>query len=363
MSGKAARCRAVQVAGYTAFLALLVAGAVLFYFGGFRELLSDQSSSFAVELALTQSRAHREASLVVLGNSTAAEDFHVNRFNARSPGQAAVDLGVPSGHLYLFDRILSAGMREGLRPRVVVLMLTPEVLSLRPDFDYLLNDLVLLKTVLDSGDLLRLRAHSRSLRAYVNYGSYVVARPVLFRADLRDFFSHPRERIENAEAVRKWLASFGPATPAPQSSNEFSVCQVRSLPDLPQAIAALRKQGRTALAADYQRVLASYAPRAHQPLRVDAFETLRLRRLLARFRSLGLAVYVIPAPYYDPDDDQYPLAYRRDEERALHQVVRAVPGVTLLPAFPADCSLFFDTVHLNRAGADQFTDYLYHRVL
>lgn len=352
-----------QIAGYVLFAALVSAGAVLFYFGGFTELLSDQSSSFAVELALTQSRVHRDAAVVLLGNSTAAEDFHANRFNARSPGRTAVDLGVPGGQLYLFDRMLAASMEQGLRPRTVVLMLTPEVLSLRPDFDYLLNDLVLLKTVLDSGDLLRLRAHSRNLRAYVNYASYVVARPVLFRADLRDFAAHPVERIENAAAVRKWLAGFGPHSPAPESDNEFSVCQVRSLPDLPRTIAELRKEGRAALAADYQRVLASYAPRAHQPLRVDPFETVRLRRLLARFRSLGLAVYVIPASYYDPDDDQYPLAYRRDEERALREVVRAVPGVTLLPAFPADCSLFFDTVHLNHAGAEQFTDYLYHRVL
>ena len=38
-------------------------------------------------------------------------------------------------------------------------------------------------------------------------------------------------------------------------------------------------------------------------------------------------------------------------------------AMDLLPDFPADCSLFFDTVHLNRKGGEQFTEYLHTRVI
>ena len=50
-------------------------------------------------------------------------------------------------------------------------------------------------------------------------------------------------------------------------------------------------------------------------------------------------------------------------DRAIREVISGAPGVTLLPGFPADCGMFFDTVHLNRKGAEQFTQYLYSRVI
>jgi hypothetical protein len=349
--------------GYTLVALLLIAGAALFYFGGFNYLLSNQSSSFSVELALTQSRAHRDATVIVLGNSTAAEDFHANRFNARAHGETALNLGVPAAHLYFFDRILSASIAEGVRPQTVVLIVTPEILSLRPDFDYLLNDLTMLKTELNAGDLARLASHSRDLRAYLNYASYVAARPVLFRGELRDFFAHPTERLKEAAAIRGWLASFGPRSPMTETDNSFSVCDAGPLPALSQTIARLRRQGRAAEAADVERVLPGYAARVHQPLHVDAFETRRFRRLLQRLAARSRAVFVVPAPYYDPDYDQYPLDYRRSEEQTIREVAAGIPKVKLLPPFSADCRLFFDTVHLNHLGAEQFTDYLYTRVL
>jgi len=352
-----------HLAGYTVLILLLAAGAALFYFGGFTYFLSNQSSSLSVVLALTQARAHHDATVVVLGNSTAAEDFHPNRFNAQSPRRTAVNLGVPSAHLYFFDRILSAGIDQGLHPRTIVLMYTPEFLSLWPDFDFLLNDLTMLKTVLNSGDLVRLGSHSRNARAYVNYASYVAARPILFRGEMRDLLLHPRERLDQARTVRTWLASFGPGSPMPETANTFSVCDAGPLPELEQTIARLEREGRASQAAEDQRVLAGYAPRIHKPLRVDAFETLRFRRVLERLAAETGSVYLVPAPFYDPNYDQYSAEYRRGVDRAVRDVVAAVPGVKLLPPFPADCRLFQDTVHLNHQGADQFTDYLHARVL
>ncbi len=363
MLPKPARSGAAQLAGYSVLTVLVAACAVFFYFGGFRYFLSNQSSSLSVVLALTQSRVHRDATIVVLGNSTAAEDFHANRFNAQPPARVALNLGVPSAHIYFFGRILSAAREEGLHARTVILMYTPEVFSLRADFDYLLNDLTMLKTVLNSGDFVLLASHSRGLRDYANYASYVAFRPVLFRDELRDFFARPRERLRQAAVVRGWLASFGPGSPMIETDNRFSVCDAGPLPALEQTIARLRREGREAEAADDARVLAGYSARVHQPLRVDPFETVRFRRLLEELAAGAGLVYLVPAPYYDPDYDQYPLEYRRAADRAIRETVSGLPRVKLLPPFPADCRLFFDTVHLNHQGADQFTDYLHARVL
>ena len=354
--------QAWSYAGFALFLSAVAGIAFLFYFGGFNSLLSNQSASLPVEVGRAQSRAHPDASIVVLGNSTAAEDFLAQWFNARSPDEKALNLGVPSGHLYLFERMLALAMRQGVRPRKIVLMTTPEVLSLRPDFDFLMNDLTLLKTEIDAGDFLRLREHTRDPGGYVEYASHVAVRPVLYRAELRDFIVHPRQRLEEAAAVRRWLAGFDRQTPMNEPTNSFSVCDAGPLPELKETIAGLRRQGRDALAADAERVQAGYAVRVHQPLKVDAFETVRFHRLLEKLSAVA-PVYLAAAPFYDPDFDQYPQDYRASAAQTVHAVAAQIPGVAVLPDFAADCSLFFDTVHLNRKGGEQFTEYLRARVL
>jgi hypothetical protein len=354
--------QAWSYAGFALFLSAVAGIAFLFYFGGFNSLLSNQSASLPVEVGRAQSHAHPDASIVVLGNSTAAEDFLAQWFNARSPDEKALNLGVPSGHLYLFERMLAVAMRQGVRPRKIILITTPEVLSLRPDFDFLMNDLTLLKTEIDSGDFVRLRGHTRGTGGYVEYASHLAVRPVLYRAELRDFFVHPRQRVEEAAAVRRWLAGFDRQTPMNEPSNSFSVCEAGPLSELKETIAGLRRQGRDALAADDARVLAGYAVRVHQPLKVDAFETVRFRRVLEKLRAVA-PVYLAAAPFYDPEFEQYPRDYRDSSSQTIRRVAAQVPGVTVVPDFAADCGVFFDTVHLNRKGGEQFTEYLRARVL
>jgi hypothetical protein len=36
----------------------------------------------------------------------------------------------------MIERMLSVAMQEGLRPRKIIVTASPEVLSLRPDFDF-----------------------------------------------------------------------------------------------------------------------------------------------------------------------------------------------------------------------------------
>src|SRR5579862_6088751 len=279
--------QAWSYAGSALFVSALAGIAFLFYFGGYTYLLSNQSSSLLVELGRVQSRAHPDAGIVVLGNSTAAEDFRAEWFDTHSPNEKALNLGVPSGHLYLFERMLALAMRQGVRPRKIILITTPEVLNTRPDFDVVLNDLTLLKTEIDAGDFLRLRDHTRDWSVYVDDASRLAVRPVLYRAELRDFFVHPRQRIAEGAVVHRWLASFDRQTPMNESNNSFSVCDAGPLAELNENIGRLQREGRAALAADYARVQASYGVRVHQPLKVDAFETVRFGRLLERLSAVA----------------------------------------------------------------------------
>ena len=46
----------------------------------------------------------------------------------------------------------------------------------------------------------------------------------------------------------------------------------------------------------------------------------------------------------------------------MRTIASQIPHVMVLPDFTADCSMFADTVHLNRKGGEQFTEYLRTRV-
>ncbi len=349
------------LSGIVTFLSIAAATVWLFYFGGFASLLSPESASLKVEANRRFSRAHRDATILVLGNSTAGEGFRTEWFNRHSPKEQALNLAMPSGHIYMIERMLSLAMQEGLRPRKIIVTVSPEVLSLRPDFDFLLNDVMLLKTVLTNEDLARLWAHTRDAGNYLDFASRVAIRPVLYHAELRDLLLHPRQRLEEAATIRKYLASIDRNTPLYETSNSFSVCGSGPFADLKEKIRTLEAAHDPA-ASDYTNLQASYALRAHLPLAVDGFETQRFRHMLRALAAVA-RVYVVPAAYYDPEFEQYTAAYRSSMEETILQVTAGVAGVTLLPAFQADCSMFADTIHLNVGGGEQFTEYLRARVL
>jgi hypothetical protein len=346
-------------------LALLIATAALaafvFYFGGYANLLSNDSASFTVEWSLAQARVHPEASVVVLGNSTAAEGFRPNWFNSHASGAVALNLGVPSGWIFLWQRMLETAMNEGVHPRSVVIMLTPEIIS-TTEFDFLLNDLAMLKTVVDTTDLPRLAPYATSPRQYMDYAEAVIGRPVLFRAELRDFVTHPIGRLREAKHIHDWIHSFNRESPMIETDNKFSVCQAGPLRELDQTIQKFTQENNP-LAAELMRLKTGYAPRVHQTLRIDAHKKELLRRLLAEIEARHMTAFVTEAPFWDPDFDQYPDTYRKEFSSTVQQLVQSVPGATYLPKLDVDCSMMFDTVHLNRKGGEIFTEYLRSRVL
>jgi hypothetical protein len=347
--------------GLISLLVLACMIAFVFYFGGYVYILSPDSASYSVQLALAQARVHNNARIIVLGNSTAAEGFRVNSFNERSRNKTALNLGVPSGWMYLWDEILNQAMEVGVRPDSVVIMLTPETIS-KTDFDFLRNDLAMLKVVEGSSDFSRLVPFVRSPVEYVKYASLIAARPILFRAEIQDLAIHPLKRLRDAKDALDWMRSFRRESEMVQTDNEFAVCDAEPLTSLPSTIEALRRKNDPRVA-DLERVQAGYAIRAGQKLQIDAHKVDLLRTTMENIARRHILVFVTEAPFYDPNFQQYPESYRRDFSAAVRQAVQSVPGAQLLPKLDADCTMMMDTVHLNRKGGEQFTEYLLTRVL
>lgn len=359
--------RLMRLFGWLLFGVLLGASIYLFYLHGYRSLIANNSYSSTVELVRRKMLVSRGAQTLVLGNSTAAEGFPASAYNRLAGSSTpAINLGVPAGHMFLYEKILDMAIEHGLRPRAVALYVTPEILtfSASPYYDYLKNDLTVLKVELEWDDLPRLRAHSRSLLSYIDYAAPLVVRPALFSADLRDFASRPGQRIKDSLFVSQWLDSMTAPESFPEPDHSFSVCQAGPLDTLRQRIDQERQNAASPVLADLERVLNGYEGRAVSGphLKVDTFERDRFRALLKRMSAKVPHVFLVPVPYYDPEFTQFPADFRAVSETQLQSVGSTVPGVHVVPRFPVDCTMMMDTVHLNRKGGEALAAFLRERI-
>lgn len=363
----AQRFSAIQLLGWVTFLSLLGSIGYLFYLGGYRPLIANSSSSSSVELVRRKLEVSRDARTIVIGNSAAAEGFRASFYN-NVPGASgpAVNLGVPSAHMFLFEKVVAMALERGMRPEVVVLVLTPEVLSeiVPPRFDFLLNDLTLLKLELDGRDVLRLRNHSRSAMQFADSAVRILLRPALFRGDLRDFVARPRERLTEAATVQAWLDSLTTPENFPETDNHFAVCDAGPLKNLEELLEAERQRPNNSRLADLERVWQGYRDRVDLggSLAVDEFELQRLRRYLEFLTARVPKVFLVQAPFYDPGFDQIPAAYRQELDRSMSRLDADFPEVKRIPDFPSDCTMMMDTIHLNRRGGELFTVYVREQI-
>lgn len=350
--------RITQRAGGLVFGLMLTAIVYLFYLGGYRHLLVDESASFSVELKMRIMDGNRAARLLVIGNSAAAEGFRGSIYTQDTAGSAALNLGVGSAHFFAFEKLAEAAFRRGMSLESVLLVLTPESLSVRPGYDEIFNDMTLVKTELDIGDYRRLWSHRRDYAAYLSHAGHLALRPALFSGDVRDILVNLRERTRNIPIARQWLESASGNLAGLEPANDYAVCDAGPLRDLEFTLAAERRIAGSQRLAHLERVWAGHSVRVHQPLDVDSRQARRLAHLLNVLTRGVERVFVAIAPYYDPDYDAYPADYRDAFVRAVQEVTGEFPTARLLPEFRADCTLFVDTVHLNRAGGEAFTRFL-----
>ena len=236
-----------RLTGWLVFVALLSVVGYFFYFQGYRKWIANSSSSSTVELVRRKILVSSNARTLVLGNSAAAEGFPASAYN-KQPGSStpALNLGIPSGHMFLYEKVLSMALEAGLKPAAVVLIVTPDILNLSasPYFDYLKNDLGVLKVELNAGDLLRLGSHSRSLLHRLDYSAPILLRPALYSADLRDFVLNPSQRVNDANFVAGWLDTLTAPELFPEPEHAFTVCQAEPLETLGDHLVQERQKDR-----------------------------------------------------------------------------------------------------------------------
>jgi hypothetical protein len=357
----------MRVLGWIVFACLLSTIVYLFYFHGYRRWIANSSFSSTVELVRRKIFVSQNARTLVLGNSAAAEGFPASVYNKQAgESTPAVNLGIPSGHMFLYDKVLDMALDHGLHPTSVVLIVTADILSFSADpyYDYLKNDLTVLKVELRANDLARIGSHSRSLLHRLDYSAPVLLRPALYSGDLRDLVSNPVQRVKDSNFVSGWLDTLTAPELFPEPDHAFTVCQAEPLETLGERLVQERQKVDNPILVDLERVWNGYEGRAAggANLKVDQFEKQRLRELLMRFAQRVPHVFLAPAPYYDPHFTQLPAEYRRSLEANLHELTDGLSGVHLLPEFPADCQTMMDTVHLNRKGGEQFAAFLKENV-
>lgn len=361
-SGRSSCKSALKSLGVSVLALLLTVLVYLFYFGGYRHLLVDESASFAVELTMRILDANRDARLLVVGNSTVAEGFRASTFNKASAPRTSLNLGVGSAHFFVFEKLATLALQRGIKPDAILLVLTPDALARRPGYDEVLNDMTLMKTELSIRDYSILWSHSHDFLSYSDRAGRMALRPSLFTTDLNDLLFNPLARFKKMRITYGWMKTAGNDPEALETFNQFAVCDAGPLRELQQSIARERSVASSELLTHLERVWEGYSVRVHQPLAVDAHQERRLKQLLSHFTSLVPHVYVAFAPYYDPDLDAYPAEYRAAFVQEVRETASSVTGVSVLPEFASDCTMFFDTVHLNHAGGEKFTTFLHERM-
>ena len=338
-----------------ALAAACVAAVAWFWSPAATELISIDSGSAQVLFRKKLCELHPKANVLVFGNSLAGEGFLANAFNKNAREHFALNLGVPSAHWFLLERMAAMAHEQGLRPAVIVLMTAPEHFSERRDFDFLANDLALAKPILTLSDFERLGGQVPTPLDYANHAPPMLLRPMLYSGELRSAMLSPAAHRRQTDALRASLAAVRADEPMVENGNPFTVCEAGPLGTLAERMPALRASATPNLG-DYDRVLAGYNARAGVPMAVDARELRRFRRVLRILRAMAPRVIVAPAVYFDPDFTQSPAAFRAEMTRAHAAAAREIPGVELAPALATDCADFMDTVHFNRKGAARFTD-------
>lgn len=101
------RDKTIRTIGWVLFGSVSAFSIALFYFGVYRYLLVGDSTSFALENTRHILQKHSDATMIVLGDSTAAQDFRPNFYNRNAAGEKTVNAGVPGTGLFTYDKLAS----------------------------------------------------------------------------------------------------------------------------------------------------------------------------------------------------------------------------------------------------------------
>ncbi len=349
--------------GWISFVSVLAFFIMLFYFGLYKYLLAGNSASFVLEDLRHVAMGHRDATLVVLGDSTAAEGFRPNRFNREAIGEKAVNLGVPGGWLFTFHKSHRLAKKYMPGVKKVVLFLGPD--NFRAGGDRLRSDLEYNKTSLDLADADLLWDYSGSFKELCKDLFLFTFRPALFSRDMRDLVENPAGRARRFTENIKWFnRKVSDDDPLWEDTRDYSVCGTGDPEDLPARIDSLIRDGNRAEAARYKEMYDGYMIRKGDK-RPNPFFVKGLLKLLGELSSQYNKVYLLNAPVFSGFGKVYSPQYLQETEIISKAMASLFPNVIFIEipqGFRDNCRNFMDVVHVNKTGAQKLTDFIVNAV-
>lgn len=346
--------------GWLVFIGFVLLIILVFYAGFYRYLLASDSSAESIENNLHVAAGHREAGLLVLGDSTAVEDFRTNDFNRYTRGLKAANAAVPGTWFYSDDKIAEILKQKNPRLKTVLLFAGPDQFS-EPASIRLPTELQYNKTRLSPADFPRLARYSDTAEDFYNQAVNLFFAPVLYKSDLADIIMHPLKRSQGLRSHFFWLIRpVSPQDPFWEDTRDSDACDFPPYGSLDQEISRADKDHNAPEAGRLRLIKDSLLPRL-RPKKVSPLTGKNLERLAGQLSGNFSRVYLVNAPE-NPNNGIYPEEYLRDISRLTEKAGSGFANVRYIPRsrkIENDCRNFLDVVHLNPRGSKAFTAYLW----
>lgn len=345
---------------WVVFFFTLLGIIALFYLGFYKYLGTSDSSTLTLENTLLTVKGHKEANIIVLGDSTASVEVRTNLLNERINRGKAINLGMPGSWFYSHYLMQDLVSKENKKVDTVILLLGPDEFTnngnrrLYADLQYHKTNI----SILDSPALFTLSDSPDSLKT--NLAS-LAAKPVLFKTDLQDLVMHPLNRVKDLARNIVWLnRRISASDPLWEDGREFDVCNLGPLNALEQKLEKVTESQNTAEIARYKMNVAAYLGRKVEK-HIDPSTEKNLRYLLAALSDNFAVVYVLNAPIYEQFEEVYPAEYLAQIARLTEDSSKDFENIEYIaidPTITQDCANFMDVVHLSRRGGTALTEYL-----
>jgi|GEM_PF-2192544 len=334
---------------------------VLFFYAGFyKYLLAADSTSLTLENTLHVAKAHQEANIIVLGDSTAAEEFRPNVFNQITTRGKAINLGMPGTWFYSHYWMQELIKQENRKVDTVILILGPDEFT-NTGNNRLIGDLQYHKTRISIFDARALFDFSDSDDFLKTNLLSVLFKPVLFKSDLNDLVLNPINRLIQVPRNLVWLnRRIDPNDLLWEDTRDFDVCNIGPLSDLEVNLANSLASNDATASAIYKMNLSAYQGRTKEKI-INGDIQKNLTFLIKEMANNYKYVYVLNAPIYARFEEVYPTAYLNSISDLTKKVIEPFDDVQYIPVDPAistDCTNFMDVVHLNLRGGTKLTEYL-----
>jgi len=344
--------------------ALLLLDVLAFRSGAYTRWIEPNSTAGSVvgaTLSIEHQYVNHEKNVLVLGNSQIGEGFSARVADASiAPGQIHfINGSVPGTSLRVWNYLLREVDPEATRFAAIVMMVDYEPGRVPLDLNDYPLDTSYLTPLLRLSDLDEYSSSfgSASLRAQA-------ARAILLplqalHEDLLAFAREPFLRIRNIVKVRPgWLQSIEGYTGHAEALPQFEIDPVTREPRDWSAIdPALRSRLE-----GYFRALSHSAVDPGREKANDAYQNLWLGRIVDRYQKSGVPVIAFAVPRGPWQRTLVPVAPVRGTLAALRDAQRIVllPGDAFIEL--EQPQYFFDTLHMNRVGREQFSSLFAHAI-